>query len=84
MTKFFIQYSLYLLIFAMALLSTTLPLALTNVLFLIVMTILVIRTLNAKTQIELYQNSRVLLYVIQFLALISIAIRYLAQFYLMI
>ena len=84
MTKFFIQYSLYLLIFAMALLSTTLPLALTNVLFLIVMTILVIRTLNAKTQIELYQNSRVLLYVIQFLALISIAIRYIAQFYLMI
>jgi len=60
----------------MALLSTTLPLALSNVLFLVVMTILVIRTLNAKTQIELYQSSRVLLYVIQFLALLSIAIRY--------
>ena len=48
-TKLFIQYSLYLLIFSMALLSTTLPLALTNVLLLIVMSILVWRALASDT-----------------------------------
>ena len=44
-TKIFIHYSLYFLIFSMALLSTTLPLAGTNVLMLILMTILVMRAL---------------------------------------
>ena len=82
-TKWFIQYSLYLLIFSMALLSTTLPLALTNVLLLIVMTVLVLRALTYEDQISLYRNSRVLLYMIKYGALISIAARYLAQFYLL-
>lgn len=81
-TKFFVQQSLYVLIFAMALLSTTLPLALTNVLMLVVMTILVTRALQLETQIQLYQNSHLLLYVIKYLSLISIAVRYTAQFYL--
>ena len=81
-TKYFVQYSLYLLITAMALLSTTLPLAVTNILLLIVMTIFVIRALNTRYQIEFYQNSVGLLYVIKYGALISIAVRYVAQFYL--
>ena len=62
----------------MALLSTTLPLALTNVLLLVVMTILVMRALTQNRQIELYQNSGVLLKVIKYTALISIAVRYMA------
>ena len=53
-TKFFIHYSLYMLIFSMAILSTTLPLALNNVLMLLVMTILVFRALKTDTQIKLY------------------------------
>ena len=70
-------------LFSMALLSTTLPLALTNVLLLIVMTILVFRALKSETQIVLYQSSRCLLYFIKYGALVSIAGRYLAQFYLL-
>jgi len=81
-TKVFIQYSLYMLIFSMALLSTTLPLALTNVLMLILMTILVIRALQSETQILLYKNSSLLLYFIKYFALFTIAVRYASQFYL--
>ena len=76
MTKYFIQYSLYLLILAMALLATTLPLALTNVIMLILMTILVIRALQTETQTKIYQNSKLLMYFIKYLALFSIAVRY--------
>ena len=83
LTRWFIQYSLYLLIFAMALLSTTLPLALTNVLLLIVMTVLVLRALQYDDQISLYRSSRCLLYLIKYGALISMAVRYIAQFYLL-
>ena len=67
----------------MALLSTTLPLALTNVLLLIVMSILVWRALASDTQISLYRRSTFLLYCIKYGALLSIAARYLAQFYLL-
>lgn len=67
----------------MALLSTTLPLALTNVLLLIVMTILVVRALTTETQLSLYRSSTCVLYFIKYGALLSIAGRYLAQFYLL-
>jgi len=67
----------------MALLSTTLPLAMTNVLMLVIMTVLVLRALSYEDQISLYQNSRCLLYLVKYGALISIACRYLAQFYLL-
>ena len=66
----------------MGLLATTLPLALTNVLILVLMTILVIRALQTEAQIKIYQNSGTLLYFIKYLALFSIAVRYAAQFYL--
>ena len=82
-TKLFIQYSLYFLIFSMALLSTTLPLAGVNVIMLVLMTILVTRALQSETQIELYRNSSVLLYCIKYFALVTIAFRYASQFYLM-
>lgn len=82
-TIYFIQYSLYFLILSMALLSTTLPLSLTNVLLLILMTILVIRALQTETQIKIYQRSTVLLYFIKYSALVSMAIRYAFEFYLL-
>ena len=82
LTKLIVQYSLYLQIFSMALLSTTLPLALTNVLLLIVMTVLVVRALKTDTQISLYKNSQCLFYLIKYGTLITLLSRYLAQFYL--
>ena len=82
-TIYFIQYSLYFLILSMALLSTTLPLSLTNVLLLILMTVLVIRALQTETQIKIYQRSTVLLYFIKYSALVSMAIRYAFEFYLL-
>ena len=66
----------------MGFLSTTLPLALYNVILLIAMTILVIRALTTKTQIIFYQSSRPLLYFIKYFSLISIIGRYIAEFYL--
>lgn len=55
----------------------------TNVLLMLVMTILVWRMLSFETQIELYRSSFCLLYFIKYGALFSIAARYLAQFYLL-
>jgi len=54
LTKLALGYSLYILIFAMALLSTTLPFALSNFLLLVIMTVLVIRVLQMPTQIEFF------------------------------
>ena len=75
-TKKLVQYALYLLIFAMALLSTTLPLALTNVFLLVIMTIIVVKSLQCYSQVEMYQNSYWLLYVLKVSALLSIITRY--------
>ena len=55
----------------------------TNVLLLIVMTVLVLRALSYEDQISLYQSSRCLLYCIKYGAFISIAGRYIAQSYLL-
>lgn len=82
-TKWFVQYSLYLLVFSMALLSTTLPLAVTNVIMLGIMTVLVLRALSYDDQISFYKNSRLLLYLVKYGAFITIVCRYLAQFYLL-
>ena len=81
-TKLIVRNALYLLIFAMALLSTTLPLSLLNVLLLVIMTIIVVRSMNSLSQVELYQNSHSLFYTLKVCALVSIIARYGAQFFL--
>jgi hypothetical protein len=45
-TKLMVQYALYFLVLVMAVLSTTLPFAITNLALLVIMTIIVIRALN--------------------------------------
>ena len=80
-TRVFVKNALYLLLLTMAFVISTLPVSLTNVVLLIFMTVLVIKALLYKSQIALYQNSTILLRLLNIVAIMAIAVRYLVQFY---
>ena len=77
-TRLVVQHAIFLLIFGLAFVSTTLPLSLVNVILLGFMTILVIRTFYFSSQVELYQKSSTLLMLLNVLTLIAIVTRYVA------
>jgi hypothetical protein len=79
-TRLIVQYAIFILIFGLAFVSTTLPLSLTNVILLGFMTIIVVRTFLFKSQVNLYQNSHTLLWVLNLITLVAIITRYIAQF----
>ena len=79
-TRLVVQYAIFLLIFGLAFVSTTLPLSLTNVILLGFMTVLVIRYFVFSTQVQLYKNSSTILWFLNVVTLIAIVTRYIAQF----
>ena len=79
-TRLIVQYAIYILIFGLAFVSTTLPLSLTNIILLGFMTIIVVRCFLFSSQVQLYKNSHTLLWLLNVLTLIAIITRYIAQF----
>jgi hypothetical protein len=77
-TRVFVKNALYLLLGTLAFVTTTLPVSVTNIILLFFMTIIVIKALVYKSQINLYKNSTILLRSLNIVSIVAIAIRYLA------
>jgi hypothetical protein len=80
-TRIFVKNALYLLLATMAFVISTLPVSLTNVILLFFMTVIVIKALLYKSQLNLYLNSTILLRSLNIFSIIAIASRYWVQFY---
>ena len=79
-TRLIVQYAIFILIFGLAFVSTTLPVSLTNVILLGFMTVVVVRAFLFTSQVDLYQNSHTLIWLLNIITLVAIITRYIAQF----
>lgn len=81
LTRVFIKNALYILLATMALVISTLPVSLTNVILLCFMSVIVYKALIYKSQVDLYRNSWLLLQTLNIVTFIAIVFRYWVQFY---
>jgi hypothetical protein len=80
LTRLFVKNALYMLLATMALVISTLPVSLTNVILLGFMSVIVYKALIYKSQVDLYRKSWLLLQTLNIVTFIAIVFRYWVQF----
>lgn len=79
-SKMTIKYAIYLLILALYLECSMVPVSALNFILLVLMQIVVIKYLYNPSQIIMYQNMRTILLVIKYTSLVFIFLKYMFQF----